>query len=574
MITHRRRALLLGISTVILSLASTGWAYWNATGSAAGSATTGTLNPPTNTVVPATSTGTVHISWTAPVNAPAGTGYYVTRVRESNGATAAACGTSPSAPTATTTCDDLSVPDATYHYLITAMYRSWTAIGAASGSVTVQHPTQLAFTTQPSTTTAGATVSPAVTVTVEDASGAAVPIAGTQVTVAIGANPASGTLSGTTAASTNAAGVASFTTLSIDKAASGYTLTAAGTGLAGATSQTFTVTPAATTTLAITTGPVSGPASAGAALGPITVQVRDAFGNATTAPAGGTVVNLSSSSTGATFAATPGGSAVTSVTIAAGASSAAFYYGDTKAGTPTITTTSTGLTAAPQTETITAASASRLVFTTTAVSGKASGSASLGPITVQLRDAFGNVAVAPAGGTVVSLASNSAGVTVFATTAGNTTTTSTVTIAAGTSSVSFYYGDTKVGGPTITASSTGLTPATQTEAITAADPKKLCIAQFTDLTCSPTVAPKKGSASTYYVVLRDQWDNLTTTTTAITVTLSSSGGSVNPTSLPIAAGQSNGSFTFNAPNGNGATGTITASSSGLSTATTNYTTTN
>ena len=50
--------------------------------------------------------------------------------------------------------------DGTYTYTVTAVYKSWTARSAASTDpVTVSHPTQLAFTVQPSTIVAGSTIS-------------------------------------------------------------------------------------------------------------------------------------------------------------------------------------------------------------------------------------------------------------------------------------------------------------------------------------------------------------------------------------------------------------------------------
>src|SRR5439155_918889 len=101
---------------------------------------------------------------------------------------------------------------------------------------------QLAFTVQPSTTTAGATIAPAVQVTARDAEGNTVPGFAGNVTVAIGTNPAGGTLSGTRTIAA-VAGVATFSTLSIDKAGSGYTLAATAPGLAGDTSAGFTVAP-------------------------------------------------------------------------------------------------------------------------------------------------------------------------------------------------------------------------------------------------------------------------------------------------------------------------------------------
>ena len=100
--------------------------------------------------------------------------------------------------------------------------------------------TKLAITT-PSDTPAGGTISPAVRVSVEDASGSVVATDNSNVTLAIGTNPAGGTLSGTrTVAAVN--GVATFNNLSIDKAGVGYTLTATDGSLTSATSGTFNIT--------------------------------------------------------------------------------------------------------------------------------------------------------------------------------------------------------------------------------------------------------------------------------------------------------------------------------------------
>src|SRR5207248_9858089 len=75
-----------------------------------------------------------------------------------------------------------------------------------------------------------------------------------QVVLAIGANPGSGTLSGT-AAVTVVNGVATFSGLSINKAGTGYTLTAATTGLSGATSNIFNITVGAAVKVGFTTNP-------------------------------------------------------------------------------------------------------------------------------------------------------------------------------------------------------------------------------------------------------------------------------------------------------------------------------
>ena len=88
----------------------------------------------------------------------------------------------------------------------------------------------------------------------------------------------------------------------------------------------------------ITSTAVSGPHSASASLGPITVEQQDDLGNPVNAPSDGTTVNLSSSSAGTkVFAKTRNGASVTSVTISAGASSVSFFHGDTSPGHPVIT---------------------------------------------------------------------------------------------------------------------------------------------------------------------------------------------------------------------------------------------
>src|SRR5881398_1569004 len=119
------------------------------------------------------------------------------------------------------------------------------ALGGCSSAGPVQPPgvgaaAKLVFTVQPSNAAAGGAITPAMQVAVQDAQGNTVMTATTSITLAIGTNPASGTLSGTTiVAAVN--GVATFSTLSLNTAGSGYTLTASATGLTGATSTAFNV---------------------------------------------------------------------------------------------------------------------------------------------------------------------------------------------------------------------------------------------------------------------------------------------------------------------------------------------
>jgi hypothetical protein len=101
--------------------------------------------------------------------------------------------------------------------------------------------TKLAFGQQPTNTQLGAAISPAVTVRILDAANNLVANDTRNVTLAIGTNPSSGTLSGTTTVAA-VAGVATFSNLSINHAGNGYTLVASSSpALTGATSSAFNI---------------------------------------------------------------------------------------------------------------------------------------------------------------------------------------------------------------------------------------------------------------------------------------------------------------------------------------------
>src|SRR5438034_8536697 len=101
--------------------------------------------------------------------------------------------------------------------------------------------TKLVFTVSPTNAAGAQPIAPAVQVAVQDASGNTVINATATVTVALGANPGAGALSGTlTVAATQ--GIATFSNLRIDRPGSGYTLAASAGGLSGATSVPFAIT--------------------------------------------------------------------------------------------------------------------------------------------------------------------------------------------------------------------------------------------------------------------------------------------------------------------------------------------
>lgn len=153
-------------------------------------------------------------------------------------------------------------------------------LAACTDSTAPPVAVKLAFTVQPSNATAGVAIGPAVVMAIEDASGNTVTGAANVVTVSIGTNPTGGTLAGTVSVS-SVNGVATFSNLHLDKAGTGYTLTATATGLAGATSTRFDITAGAATKLVFTVQP-SNTMGGGAITPPVQVAAQDSFGNVVT----------------------------------------------------------------------------------------------------------------------------------------------------------------------------------------------------------------------------------------------------------------------------------------------------
>jgi len=151
-----------------------------------------------------------------------------------------------------------------------------------SGSTSPPPPpaaSKLAFGwNQPSITAAGHAITPAVSVWVLNAQGYTVTSGSVSITVAIGTNPAGGTLSGTTTVAA-VGGVAIFSNLSIDTPGLGYTLTAYADGLNSATSTAFTVASNSTAPVAtVTVTPAYTDVEAGTQV-TLTATTFDAAGN-------------------------------------------------------------------------------------------------------------------------------------------------------------------------------------------------------------------------------------------------------------------------------------------------------
>lgn len=138
---------------------------------------------------------------------------------------------------------------------------------------------QLTFTTAPpGTATNGLDLSPAIEVQLRDLSGNPVPQAGVSVTAAI-ATGSGAALSGATSVTTDAAGLATFSTLRLTGTVGSFTLRFSSAGVSSATSNAIALQPGAAAALVVSTQPPPSTAS-GAVLSPQpVVRLVDQSGN-------------------------------------------------------------------------------------------------------------------------------------------------------------------------------------------------------------------------------------------------------------------------------------------------------
>jgi hypothetical protein len=104
--------------------------------------------------------------------------------------------------------------------------------------------TKLGFTVQPTTVAAGASIIPAVSVAVQNASGATITTATNSVTMSLTSGTGTnGAVLGGTRTVNAVNGIATFPGLTVDRSGVGFTLTASGSNLTSASSSTFSVNP-------------------------------------------------------------------------------------------------------------------------------------------------------------------------------------------------------------------------------------------------------------------------------------------------------------------------------------------
>ncbi len=294
-------------------------------------------------------------------------------------------------------------------------------IGAAS---------TLVFTQQPASSTGGAAFPTQPKVTIEDANGNTVNNDTATVSLAIGTNPGGGTLSGCSDVTT--AGVAVFSGCRIDRAGTGYTLTATdaadGITTPSSPSGTFNITVGAASQLLVS--PSTFTPSAGSPF-TVTLTAADAGGNTVTSYTGVHTTAWSSANT------SPAGNAPsyppTAVTFASGVSTTTLTATLYSAGANTLKAVATYTGTA--TITVAALAGTRLAWTSHAMTAGTLGGtcyfactytavgAGGGTFTslVSLTDLYGNLVANPGSAFTVTVSAS----------AGSLTPSATVTIAAG-----------------------------------------------------------------------------------------------------------------------------------------------
>ena len=493
---------------------------------------------------------------------------------------------SPSAPTVTLTGGQSSV----------SFFVRATLVGSVSGmasrapfnsatlnlTVTPGAPNKLAFTTTGQSVEVNR-CSAITTVQVRDASNNPSPVS-TATQIGLAAAP-SGNISfyldenctgPTTTFITIASGQSSGSFYFKDTLAENVTITASNASLTSAT-QDESITPLQPTALVFTTSPQT--RAAGACSGLVTVQAQ-AQGSPTTVTSA-TPIDLSATpSAGFLFYASTNcsGTPTNQVTIGAGQSSISFTFRGNTAGTIALMASNPSIpTPATQNATITAAPASKLVFTSTAhttVAGVCSQA-----VTVQSRDNSDNVSAVTSDKTLTLGQSGTPADPNFnfysdAACANEVTGGSPLVLANGQSEVTFYYKAQRARAVDLTVAASGLTTTpSQPHTITAAAAAKVV---FSPSTPSQTLLASTCAART--IERQDAFSNPTAGTSTLDVTLTASAsaeffldaGCTTPAgSVTIAAGNSTASFWFKGLSGGlNATAalTLTATPSGLTAA--------
>jgi hypothetical protein len=377
-------------------------------------------------------------------------------------------------------------------YTLAALATGLTPDSSTAFTISAGAASVLAVTVQPATVPVGAVIVPPVQVSVLDNQGNVVPSATNTITVAIGTNPGSATLGGTLAVAASN-GVATFANLTIPNAGTGYTLTAAATGLTGTASAPFNVTTGSPKTLVFVTEPSA--ATAGVAITPaITVKVVDSVGATVVSPV--VAVTLA-------FNDNPNGGTLTGTLIANTVNGVATFSTakvNRSGGGYTLLATATGL--ASDTSAVFAintGAAAALAFSVPP-SNAGAGATIAPPVQVSVTDNQGNVATSSTASIALAIGTNP----------GTSTLTggAAVPAVAGVATFAGLSLNKVANGYTLVATSTGLTNGTSAVFnITAGAPA------VTMFTTQPATVNVNAAMSTVVVTVRDAAGNTATSAT-------------------------------------------------------------
>lgn len=380
---------------------------------------------------------------------------------------------------------------------------------------------KLAITTQPIDGTAGAVLAPIV-VTVRDALGNTSSAYTGPVTMALGANPGGGALSGTTTAAA-VAGVATFPALRIRQAAAGYTLVASAPSLTSATTSAFAVNAAPASVLTLVSGGGQGGLAGSTLVDPIVVMVSDSVGN----PVAGKAVTFSVAVDGSV-------SPATAITASNGTASTQWTLGAT-IGFQLLNVAGTGLTPSVLAVGASASPRAQLQFVQQP-SGTTAGVLMSPAVTVRGVTATGATDTSFSGSVTVALVTNPTGATLAG----------TVTVAAyrGVASFSTLRVRKAGAGYTLSASASGWSAASSSSFNIAAAPPASVAVSSGNAQAGPTSA---ALANPLVVLVTDSLGN---PVSGATVAWSTSGGSLSPaSSITNASGLASTTWTLGATGG-------------------------
>lgn len=602
------------LAVVAIALAGTALAYFSANGTGSASAAVTKLTAPTITAATPAAGGAVTLTWSAMT--PPGEGTVSYYVKRDGGAPAGNC-PGQSSPSGVTTCTDGAVPIGEHSYEVIAVWRTWEATSAAkTAKVTIGVATNFTISASAASITAGGTSN--LTITAKDEKGNTVTTyTGSHSLVFSGASASPGGTAPTvvnssgTAISFGTATAISFTNgvATVSSSKNGLVrLYQAGTANIVATEGSVTTpSPAAVAVAAAAASKFAlSAASATPAVGALdalTTTAQDTYGNTATSYTGAHSLVFSGASASPSGA-TPTVSDSSGVDVAfGGATTVNFTAGVAKASegagggmklyksgsTAVKATEGALLTPTAVTVTVAAGTATKLVLTSATATPVAATGFNL---TTTAQDTYGNTATGYTGSKNITFAGataspsgaqptvvNSAGTAVNFGTATALNFTSGVATPA--SSKNGFTKLNKAESASLTASDgTISTAASLPLTVSSGAASRLGLVETTAsagtigspclFTCAITTLGNSGTVKAKVAITDSVGNTVSNVGAAKSVTITSTGGTIvgSPLSIPEAGlSVSANQFTYTAPASGSFTNTITAASTGYTSAT-------